>query len=72
MKGVLRRTVGTFRQPERKSSSESILVTVGNSNKCSDALVCVVIGSGKSNVIIVRIVSDDWCITIQLVSERRC
>ena len=26
-------------------------VTVENSNECSDALVCVVIGSGKSNVI---------------------
>ena len=43
MKGVLRRTVGG----DRRFS----ILTVENSNKCSDASVCVVIDSRKINVI---------------------
>ena len=43
------------------------LVTVGNSYECSDALVCTVIGSWKSNLI----GSGDWSISIQFVSEGR-
>ena len=42
-------------------------MTVGNSYECSDALVCTVIGSWKSNLI----GSGDWSISIQFVSEGR-
>ena len=43
MKEVLRRTVGG----DRRFS----ILTVENSNKCSDAPVCIVIDSRKINVI---------------------
>ena len=40
---------------------------VGNSNECGHAVVCVVIGSGKSNVIGCE--DGDWCIMIWFVIE---
>ena len=67
----LRRTVGSDRRFDNLSRSHlQSKVAVGNSNECSDALVCAVIGGGKSNVIGCED-GDCGCITIRFVSEGR-
>ena len=46
-------------------------VTVQNQNKCSGAMVCIVIGInfGRVMPLVVRMVCGDWCSSFQFVSE---
>ena len=64
------RTVGFDRHFNMESRSYlQSQVMVGNSIKCSDALVCIVVGSWKGNVIGSE--DGDWCISVRFVSEGR-